>query len=209
MVSIFIRTILVYILLNVVLNIMGKRQIGELEVGELVCTLLISEIASIPISDPDIPLSWAVVPIIFICAIEVALSAIKNRCTKIKRAVEGNSLYIIYKGRLRQKVLLENRISINELLTEMRIQGFGGTDDVEYAILEQNGKISLFDKSTSLSHFLVLDGEVNKNAMRELGFDEGWLDRLLKEEGLSLGEVFLLSVDDEGKRNIIKKEVER
>ena len=209
MVSIFIRTILVYILLNVVLNIMGKRQIGELEVGELVCTLLISEIASIPISDPDIPLSWAVVPIIFICAIEVALSAIKNRCTKIKRAVEGNSLYIIYKGRLRQKVLLENRISINELLTEMRIQGFGGTDDVEYAILEQNGKISLFDKSTSLSHFLVLDGEVNKNAMRELGFDEGWLDRLLKEEALSLGEVFLLSVDDEGKRNIIKKEVER
>lgn len=209
MVSIFIRTILVYILLNVVLNIMGKRQIGELEVGELVCTLLISEIASIPISDPDIPLSWAVVPIIFICAIEVALSAIKNRCTKIKRAVEGNSLYIIYKGRLRQKVLLENRISINELLTEMRIQGFGGMDDVEYAILEQNGKISLFDKSTSLSHFLVLDGEVNKNAMRELGFDEGWLDRLLKEEGLSLGEVFLLSVDDEGKRNIVKKEVER
>ena len=208
MVSIFIRTILVYILLNVVLNIMGKRQIGELEVGELVCTLLISEIAAIPISDPDIPLSWAVVPIIFICAIEVALSAIKNRCTKIKRAVEGNSLYIIYKGRLRQKVLLENRISINELLTEMRIQGFGGTDDVEYAILEQNGKISLFDKSTSLSHFLVLDGEVNKNAMRELGFDEGWLDRLLKEEGLSLREVFLLSVDDEGKRNIIKKEVE-
>ena len=91
----------------------------------------------------------------------------------------------------------------------MRIQGFGGTDDVEYAILEQNGKISLFDKSTSLSHFLVLDGEVNKNAMRELGFDEGWLDRLLKEEGLSLGEVFLLSVDDDGKRNIIKKEVEK
>lgn len=209
MVSIFIRTILVYILLNVVLNIMGKRQIGELEVGELVCTLLISEIAAIPISDPDIPLLWAVVPIIFICAIEVALSAIKNRCTKVKRAVEGNSLYIIYKGRLRQNVLLENRISINEVLTEIRIQGFGGIGDVEYGILEQNGKISLFDKNTTLSHFLVIDGEVNKNAMRELGYNEGWLNRVLSEEKLSLGEVFLLSVDDDGKRNIVKKEVEK
>ena len=209
MVSIFIRTILVYILLNVVLNIMGKRQIGELEVGELVCTLLISEIAAIPISDPDIPLSWAVVPIIFICAIEVALSAIKNRCTKVKRAVEGNSLYIIYKGRLRQNVLLENRISINEVLTEMRIQGFGSIEDIEYGILEQNGKISLFDKSTTLSHFLVIDGEVNKNAMRELGYNEGWLKRVLAEQRLALGEVFLLSVDDGGKRNIIKKEDEK
>ncbi len=209
MVSIFIRTILVYILLNVVLNIMGKRQIGELEVGELVCTLLISEIAAIPISDPDIPLLWAVVPIIFICSIEVALSAIKNRCTKVKRAVEGNSLYIIYKGRLRQNVLLENRISINEVLTEIRIQGFGGIGDVEYGILEQNGKISLFDKNTTLSHFLVIDGEVNKNAMRELGYNEGWLNRVLREEKLSLGEVFLLSVDDDGKRNIVKKEVEK
>lgn len=209
MVSIFIRTILVYILLNVVLNIMGKRQIGELEVGELVCTLLISEIAAIPISDPDIPLSWAVVPIIFICATEVALSAIKNRCTKVKRAVEGNSLYIIYKGRLRQNVLLENRISINEVLTEMRIQGFGSIEEIEYGILEQNGKISLFDKNTTLSHFLVIDGEVNKNAMRELGYNEGWLKRVLAEQRLALGEVFLLSVDDGGKRNIIKKEDEK
>ncbi len=209
MVSIFIRTILIYILLNVVLNIMGKRQIGELEVGELVCTLLISEIAAIPISDPNIPLLWAIVPILFICAIEVAISAIKNRSTFVKRAVEGNSLYIIYKGRLRQNVLLQNRISINEVLTEMRIQGFGGIEDIEYGILEQNGKISLFDKNTTLHHFLVIDGEVNKNAMRELGYNERWLEKILREENISLAEVFLLSVDDDGQRNIVKKEVER
>ena len=209
MVSIFIRTILIYILLNVVLNIMGKRQIGELEVGELVCTLLISEIAAIPISDPNIPLLWAIVPILFICAIEVAISAIKNRSTFVKRAVEGNSLYIIYKGRLRQNVLLQNRISINEVLTEMRIQGFGGIEDIEYGILEQNGKISLFDKNTTLHHFLIIDGEVNKNAMRELGYNERWLEKILREENISLAEVFLLSVDDDGQRNIVKKEVER
>ena len=209
MVSIFIRTILIYILLNVVLNIMGKRQIGELEVGELVCTLLISEIAAIPISDPNIPLLWAIVPILFICAIEVAISAIKNRSTFVKRAVEGNSLYIIYKGRLRQNVLLQNRISINEVLTEMRIQGFGGIEDIEYGILEQNGKISLFDKNTTLHHFLVIDGEVNKNAMRELGYNERWLEKILREENISLAEVFLLSVDDDGQRNIVKKEVKR
>ena len=91
----------------------------------------------------------------------------------------------------------------------MRIQGFGGIEDIEYGILEQNGKISLFDKNTTLHHFLVIDGEVNKNAMRELGYNERWLEKILREENISLAEVFLLSVDDDGQRNIVKKEVER
>jgi len=206
MVSIFIRTIIIYILLNVVLKIMGKRQIGELEVGELVSTLLISEIASIPISEPDIPLLNAVIPILFISATEVAIAALKNRSTRLKRMVEGNSVYIIYKGRLRQRVLLENRISINELLTEMRIQGYADIAEIEYGILEQNGKISLFDKSASLAHPIVIDGEVNENALTELGYSMSWLNKQLARENARLSDIFLLEVLDDGEVKLVRRE---
>ena len=147
MISIFIRTIIIYIILNVMLKIMGKRQIGELEVNELVSTLLISEIAALPISDTSIPLVPSVIPILFIASSEVIVSVIKNKSKTIKRLVEGEPSYIIYKGRLKQNILAENRISINEVLTEMRTQGIGDLGDVRYAILEQNGKISFIKKS--------------------------------------------------------------
>ena len=98
MTSIVVRTIIVYIILSFSLRIMGKRQIGELDVGELVSTLLISEIASIPIDDPDIPLMNAIIPILFILAIEIIISTLKNKSEKLKKIVEGTPEYIIYKG---------------------------------------------------------------------------------------------------------------
>ena len=116
MTSIVVRTVIIYITLSISLRIMGKRQIGELDVGELVSTLLISEIASIPIDDPDIPLMNAVMPILFILSLEILISTIKNKSEKMKGLIEGKPQYIIYKGRVLQKVLNENRISINEIL---------------------------------------------------------------------------------------------
>ena len=124
MVSIFIRTFIIYILLSVTLKTMGKRQIGELDVNELVSTLLISEIAAIPIDDPDLPLMNAIIPITFILSIEIILSHAKTKSNKLKKYVEGRPAFIIYKGKINQKELKENRISINEFLSEMRNQGF-------------------------------------------------------------------------------------
>lgn len=148
MASILFRTVLVYLLLTLVLKIMGKRQIGELEVSELVSTLLISEIASLPIDDPDIPLLNAVIPILFILCMEIILSSLKNKLPLLKKWVEGKPVYLIYRGKLRQKVLDENRISINELLSEMRLQGIADIQDVAYAVLEQSGKISMIQKAS-------------------------------------------------------------
>ncbi|MBQ9084455.1 MAG: DUF421 domain-containing protein, partial [Clostridia bacterium] len=137
---------------------------------------------------------------------EVAIAALKNRITMLKRVVEGNSVYIIYKGRLRQRVLLENRISINELLTEMRIQGYADIADIEYGILEQNGKISLFDKSASLAHPIVIDGEVNENALTELGYSMSWLNKQLARENARLSDIFLLEVLDDGEVKLVRRE---
>ena len=105
MVSIIIRTAIIYILLSFELRIMGKRQIGELDVSELVSTLLISELAAIPIDDPDIPLLNAIIPMLFILSAEILLSTVKNKSEKLKRIIDGEPTYIIYKGRLLQSAL--------------------------------------------------------------------------------------------------------
>lgn len=206
MILVLVRTIVIYILLNIMLKIMGKRQIGELEVNELVSTLLISEIASAPIADVNIPILSAIIPIVFICMLEIIVAYVKNKSELIKRAVEGKSLYIIYKGRINQAVLDENRISINELLTEMRIQGIGDISEVEYGLLEQNGKISLLKKQDNNAQVLVADGRVDGEALARLNMSEGEVLRYISGRGLSLGEVFLLTVDDKGKYNLLVKE---
>ena len=208
MISIFIRTIIIYIILNIMLKIMGKRQIGELEVNELVSTLLISEIAALPISDTSIPLVPSVIPILFIASSEVIVSVIKNKSKTIKRLVEGEPSYIIYKGRLKQNILAENRISINEVLTEMRTQGIGDLGDVRYAILEQNGKISFIKESESpnIATTLVIDTNPDLKNIKEAGLDMEWLCERLNERKIKLNEIFLMTVNEDGKITLIRKE---
>ena len=207
MISIFIRTIIIYVVLIGMLKIMGKRQIGELEVNELVSTLLISEIASIPISEPNIPLINAVLPILFICLSEVFISALKNKWSKLKTIVEGEPSYIIYKGRLNQEILSKNRISINELLTEIRQQGIGDISDVEYGILEPSGKLSLIKANENdMAHTVIVDGNIDYSTLKQLGLNEKWINKQLKSEGYHRRDVFLFSVTDSGKINIITKD---
>lgn len=221
MASIFIRTVIIYLLLSFILKIMGKRQLGELEVSELVSTLLISEIAAIPIDDPDIPLLNAVLPILFILCAEILISAFKNRSAMLKRVIEGEPIYIIYKGKLLQQVLEDNRISVNELLSELRVQGVSDLTEVYYAILEQNGKISVIARSecqplsrkslcspaeSGLAHPIIIDGEVNEANMSALGYNRAWLSRVLKERSRNVEEIYLLTVNDRGEISEIPKD---
>ena len=208
MTSIFIRTIIIYVILNVMLKIMGKRQIGELEVNELVTTLLISEIGALPISDTNIPLLPSIIPILFIASAEVMISIIKNKSAIIKRAVEGEPVYIIYKGRLRQKALGDNRISINEVLTEMRVQGIADIRDVRYAILEQNGKISFLKESDNpnIAKTLIIDTHPDMQNIKEANLTLEWVKEQLNERGIPMSRVFLMTVNESGAINIIEKE---
>ena len=208
MISILTRTIFIYILLNIMLKMMGKRQIGELEVNELVSTLLLSEIAAIPISDTDEALIPSVIPIVLIAAVEVIISVIKNRSSAVKRIVEGEPVYIIYKGRLMQDALRENRISINELLSEMRTQGIGDIRDIRYAILEQNGQFSLLKNSekNSITKPLIIDSKPEEEIIRKEGLDIQWLEQVLQEHKISIENVFLMTLSEDGKIDVIEKE---
>lgn len=221
MASIFFRIVLIYFFLSLTLKLMGKRQLGELEVGELVSTLLISEVAAIPIDDPDLPLLNALIPILFILSAEILLSSVKNRSEKLKQLIEGQPVYIIYKGKIRQKVLEDNRISVNELLSELRVLGIADISEVAYAILEQSGKLSVTLRADcqpitkegltqtsdpGIAHLIVADREVNEENLKALGYNRAWLDGVFSRYGVKLSEVFLLTVDDLGNTSLTRKE---
>lgn len=208
MAAIFFRTIIIYCLLSVLIKLMGKRQIGELEVSELISTLLISEIASLPIADSDIPLLNAVIPILLIVSVEIILSALKNKSEKLKKFVDGVPTFLIYRGKLRQYELRENRISVNELISELRQQGVGDISDVYYALLEPNGKISILEKGEkeNLAHSIIIDTEADLVALKSLGYDETWLKKTLDKNRVKKKDVFLMTLDDTGAVNIILKE---
>lgn len=210
MAAIFIRTLFIYLFLSISIKIMGKRQIGELEVEELVSTLVISEIAALPIADPDIPLMNAIIPVLFIVCLEIIISYVKNKSALLKKYVEGEPIYLVHRGKLLQSVLKENRLSINELLCEMRIQGVSSIKEIDYAVLEQNGSISIFKKDdTPLSHSVIVDGEIDVKMLTELGHDEAWLKGQLSKRSIAADEVFLMTVDDNSGIYIIRKESEK
>ncbi len=209
MASIFFRTVILLALLSVSMKLMGKREIGELEVGELITTLLISEISTIPIQDPEIPLINAIIPVLFIVSAEVIISYFKNKSTKLKRIIDGDSVFLIYDGKFREDVLRKNRLSIEEFMTAMRQAGIASISDIQYCVLEANGKISLIKKEgqSQLSHVVISDGEIIKSNLTLLGLDEKWLTKALG--GKRADEIFMMTAAKDGSLYIVPKEKEK
>lgn len=225
MITIALRTLLIYIILNVTLRILGKRQIGELEIPELVTTLLLSELATTVISDPTLPFYYSLIPIVLITSFELLVSVIKNKSAFLKRLFEGSPGVLICRGVLDQKELKRMRVSVEELLAAFRLQGIVSIADVYYAILEQNGQLSVIlrkecqqpsakelglpSKETGISHAIVVDGQIKQEELTASGMTERWLKNTLTAKALSLSEVFLLAVDDGGSVVCIPKEKKR
>ena len=147
MTTILIRTLIVYFTLILTMRLMGKRQIGELEVSDLVTTLLISEIGSLPVTNQDIPVSYALIPILTLMFLEVVSSVIPIRFPKLKNLVSTRPKVLINHGVLDQKALRNMRLSIDELMCEIRQQGIPDLSQVAFAILEKNGKLTILPKS--------------------------------------------------------------
>lgn len=224
MLTILLRTVIIYVVLIGTMRLMGKRQLGELEVSELVTTLLISEIASLPIGNPSLPVMHAVIPLITILALEVSLSVLLLKCPKLKGLASARPSVLIRHGQVDQKEMRRIRISIDELVSEVRQSGLPSLEDVDYAILEQNGKISIIPRRTSqppdakllgispkengVVHVLIGDGRIDEHNLKLLRLDREWLYDRLSEKLLALEEVFFLGMDDGGTLYWIEKEEE-
>lgn len=214
MITILFRTVMVYILISLILRGMGKRQVGELELSDLVATLLLSEVASLPIADPNVPFLNALVPLLLILSFEIILTFLKTKCFPLKRLLEGQPSFLIRRGKLDQKELGRMRISIEEFIGECRLQGYTDLSDIDYAILEQDGKLSILPReckrplcpedvgvaveSKGLSHPIIVDGRVQERHLTMLGLDRAWLAKECARRGRKIADVFLMTVSDSG-----------
>ena len=206
MVTVLIRAFIIYFFLLLSLRFTGKRQLGELQVSELITTFMISELASAPIQDLSIPIIYSLIPIGFLLCAEVILSFLAIKSKSIKKIFFGNPSFIIRKGTIDQKELGRLRIGINELLGQLRLKSIGDVSQVEYAVLEQNGQLSVLKSNDNFAHTLIADGEINSAGLDLCGKNEEWLYNQLNARSLNKKEVFLMTVDENGQTNIIYKE---
>ena len=225
MTTILIRTVIIYAVLIMIMRFMGKRQLGELEISDLVTTLLISEIASLPLTEPEIPLSHAVLPILVLMALEVILSGAILKIPALKRLFSVHPTILIRHGIPDRSAMRSARISSEELLSQLRQKDVTDPYEVEYAILEPNGQISVVKKGTQqqatrgelgietaetgMMHLVISDGRVNERNLELAGKDERWLEAVLLTHRITLDGVFLLLVDDGGQVRLFAKEEKR
>ena len=218
MATAFFRTVILYLLLIAGLRLSGKRQIGELEPIELVLTLLISDLASVPMQDFGLPLFNGVIPIITLIALSTLFSAVSLRCVRFRDLVCGQPALVIRDGKLYQETMRRNRLTLDELFEQLRGQGVTDLDDVKYAVLETNGRLSVLLRSdrqpveddTFLPTVIINDGRVLTDNLKQAGRDERWLQQELKRQGAAHSrDVFLLSVDEQGAVVCLKKESAR
>lgn len=205
MLNIIIRTGIIYIFLICFIRLTGKRQIGELQISELVTTIILSEIAAMPITENEIPLLYAIIPILLLIALEIVFSFASSKLTIFKRIFEGSPSVLMKNGTLDQKELLKQRINISELISTLRENDCPDISQLDFIFLEQNGKISAFSKGDALTHPIIADGEINESCLEMIEKDHAWLDQLLKTHKLKPQDIFLMTSDGKSSHFIIKE----
>jgi uncharacterized membrane protein YcaP (DUF421 family) len=212
---VFIRTLILYAIVVVVMRIMGKRQIGQLQPFELVVAIMISELAAVPMQNTGIPLINGIIPIITLLLAQIAMSFINLKSTKARAIVCGKPSILIENGKIFEQHLQKEMYTLNDLLEQLRSKDISNIADVEYAILETNGQLSVIPKSQKrpltpedlniptkyegLPLDLIIDGKIMKNNLAKASLDETWLkNQLLKFGVKNIDDVLFCSLDNQG-----------
>lgn len=194
------------------LRMMGKRQIGELQPSELVITLLFSELASMPMQDVDQPILTGILPILALAAIEIAVSSITLKSVKLRHLLYGKPIVLVYNGKIDQKAMEKARVSIDDLIEAMRTSGVIKVADIDFAVLETNGNMSIIQKENAstksgMPEVMVVDGKIMKDNLKKSGLSTDWIKDIMEVQGIkSRKDIFFLTREQGGKTHIIKKE---
>lgn len=224
MITALLRTVILYFLIMTGLRLMGKRQIGELEPSELVLTMMISDLATVPMQDFGIPLLAGVIPILTLLSLSMLLSQLSLLSLRFRELMCGTPSILIRNGKLQQDAMRKNRYTLDELLEQLRGQGYVSVDEVRWAVLENSGQLSILPwarqrpptaeelgltpEEDELPFILINDGRIVRRNLARSGRNEAWLQKELRRTGHSAGEIFLLTVDGSGKVLCIPKEAE-
>lgn len=218
-----IRTIILYLLIILGVRLLGKRQIGELEPSELVLSLIIADLAAVPMQDFGIPLLMGLIPILTLLCLSAILSGLTVRSIRFRALLCSRPSIVVQDGKILSKELNKNRFTVDELMEELRMAGITDLSSVKYAVLETTGRISVLPyvqdqpvthramglkpREGGLPITIISDGRVLRRNLRARHLSQGWLDQELASRGVkSPKAVFLLTVDEGGKVYFSPKE---
>lgn len=219
----FVRVIVLYAWVMLALRIMGKREIGQLSVFDFVVSMMIAELSTLPMEDTKIPLYLSFISIGALVVLQLLVAFIQMKSHWFRHLVEGEPIMLIERGRIRDKELRRTRYSVSDLLLQLREQGIANVADVEFAVLENSGKLSVLPKAehrpitpadinlpvkpSSIPITVVIDGEPIAKALQSLKRDEEWLKSCLALRGFKdLEQVFFAAVDADGSWHIDARE---
>ncbi len=222
---VFIRTLIVYFSLLVCLRLLGKRQLGEMELSEFIVASLIADLAANPLQDIGMPLLNGLIPIVTLFCCELLISTLSMRSIRLRAFLFGKPSLLIDHGRIRQKEMGDNRFTLDELLQELRSLGVRDIATIEYAFLETNGKLSVLQyasetppsaadlqvsvENCGFPRILISDGRLIRENLKKSGYEENWLKEQIKPYGGRISEIFLLTVDDAARVYCVKKEKQK
>ena len=188
--SLVFKTIFMYFFVIFVYRLMGKKEVGELSIVDLIVSILIAELIALSIGRDGINMFISIVPILVLVFIQIFISFISLKSDKIRYLIEGKPTVIINNGKLNFTEMSKIRYSLDDLLTQLRLQGVKSIDKVKYAVLENNGNLSVFSDNSDYPLPLILDGVIDYKVLKEIKKDYDWVLNILKNRGLSLDEVF-------------------
>ncbi len=191
--NVLFRIMFFYFYIAVSYRIMGKREVGQLSVMDLIVSILIAELTAMSVEDASKPILYTIIPITFLVGVQVAVAYISLKMPKLRSIFDGQPSMIINEGRLDFKEMVKQRYNLDDLLLQIREQGIKNIEDIEYAVLETNGKLSIFkyeNKKKEVPLPLILDGKPQLETLKLLNKNKQWLNNILNKEKVVLEEIF-------------------
>ena len=188
------KTLFFYLLITVIYRIMGKREVGELSIMDLIVSIFIAELAAISIDNYKQNIFLSIVPILALVIVQLVVSRISLKSSKVRSILDGDPSMIIERGKVNFKEMLKQRYNLDDLLVQLRNRGIKSLEEVDYAILETSGKLSVFRKAEDKNRVyplpVIIDGKVQKDVLFQIGKDMSWLMEALSRENYQLEDVF-------------------
>jgi len=188
--NLIIKTFILYFFILLMYRIMGKKEVGKLSIIDLIVSILIAELAAISIEQADRSIFLSIVPISVLVIIEVSISYITLKSPKIKKIVDGNPTVIVKKGRVDFKQMSKLRYSLNDLITQLREKEVKSIEEIDYAVLENNGTLSIFKKSKDYPMPIIVDGNIDYEVLKGMNKNIKWISNILKKENIALEDIF-------------------
>ena len=222
MILIFVRTIIIYILVLFVMRFMGKREIGQMQPFELVIAMMIADLAATPMAEIGNPILYGIIPILGLLMMHVIISVINLKSIKMREIICGKPRILIYRGKIDEKAMIKENFTINELQERLRGDNIFNLSDVEYAILETNGEVTVIQKPEKrnlmpedlniipeyegIPYDLVVDGKIMEDNLKAIGKDKIWLEKQLKKFDVTPDNTLIATIDGKGEIFCQKKE---